>query len=95
MSWRNAEPQHVGESAGPAIGDSAEEPSRLSRQDRLGADSAFEERQPSVVIAGGHSIKHPRIDKAAREPDPDSRTRGYYLVEVSRNQVVEGPVEVR
>ncbi len=95
MPRRQGQAQDIGQHASVAVGDGAAERGDLGRKGLLAGDHLLQPREPPRVFRGRHAFEHEPVDQPPREPhphpDPDTRS----VVEVLRDGVVEGAVEVR
>ncbi len=95
MAGRDRQPQHVGQRAPVAVRDRPGKARDLGGEHGLGRHHPLQEGKAALMIAGICPPQQITADQPPGEPHPDPAARYGVQRQPLRNQVVEGPVEMR
>lgn len=94
VARRHAEPDDIDEVARPPIGHRTEQRDRVVAEHRFVAHRALDEAEIALVLAVLGPPEDVAIDESPGKAHAHSRAGGHYLVQVGRDEIVEGPVQV-
>src|SRR5690606_22590787 len=89
------EAQDVGQRAGVVVGEVATDPEEVGREHYLWRDHLEQWCQSPGVLRTRLATDQVAVDRPPGEPDPDPDPRSGDLVQLGRDGILKGPVQVR